>query len=86
MDRAGPLIEQLNNLYNQYACGVDKIPPLQRREQLDQMMNMIMLMAKPTRALRFKYNTIYGRYITYRERWEKTLKDLESGKLQRNRR
>src|SRR6185312_3659968 len=36
--RAEPLIEQLNSLYNQYITGVESRPPLERRKQLDQTM------------------------------------------------
>lgn len=83
MDRANMLIDQVNNLYNQYVVGVIDTPPIERRGQLDQIINTVTLMGKPTRSLRFKFMNLQGKYTTYRDRWEKRLKDLEAGKIQR---
>lgn len=83
LDRAGPMIDQLNNLYNQYIAGALQTPPLERRNQLDSIISTVTVMAKPTKALRFKFNTIQGKYIIYRDRWDKRMKDLESGKIKR---
>lgn len=81
--RAEPLIEQLNNLYNQFLAGVEQRPPLERRKQLDQTMATLQMMNKPTPAYQFRYTTLNASYITHRDRWERLCKDLESGKLKR---
>ena len=83
VERAEPLIEQLNNLYASYIAGVDKIPPTERRKQLDQTMTALQLSAKPTRALAFRIDGLQSKYISYRDRWDKLMKDLESGKIKR---
>jgi hypothetical protein len=83
IERALPLIEQLNNLYNQYISGVERCPPLERRKQLDQLMATLTLMSKPTPAYQFRFNTLNSSYLTHRERWERLCKDLESGKIKR---
>jgi hypothetical protein len=81
--RSEPMIEQLNNLYNQYIAGVDTHPPIERRKQLDQMMALLQGMAKPGPAYQFRYMTLNASYVTHRERWDRLMKDLESGKLKR---
>jgi hypothetical protein len=83
MDRADPMIEQLNNLYAAYIAGADRIPPTERRKQLDQLITTIQMSAKPTRALAFRADGLVSKFNTYRDRWDKLMKDLESGKITR---
>lgn len=83
IQRSDVLIEQLNNLYNMYVVGVEKSPPTERRKQLDQMMLSIQMSSKPTAAILFKCSGSLSRYNTHRERWEKMIRDLESGKIKR---
>ena len=82
-ERAEPLIEQLNSLYNQYITGVEQKPPLERRKQLDQLMTMMQGLGKPTSAYQFRFNSLNASYVAHRERWDRMLKDLESGKIKR---
>jgi len=83
IERAEPLIEQLNNLYNQYIVGAEQRPPLERRKQLDQLMMTVQMMGKPTPTMQFRASTLTQRYTVNRERWDKMIKDLESGKIKR---
>jgi hypothetical protein len=80
LGRAEPLIEQVNALYNQYLSGVERRAPAERRQQLDQLMMTLQTMSKPTQALQFRFNTLNASYATFRERWDRMCKDLESGK------
>ncbi|MFZ9594718.1 MAG: hypothetical protein ACO3A2_01425 [Bdellovibrionia bacterium] len=82
MTRADPLIDQLNNLYNQYFSGAEKTPPNERRKILDQIMATLQLMSKPTASALYRYTTVQSKYLTFRDRWDKRLKDLENGKMQ----
>ncbi|MGZ3709841.1 MAG: hypothetical protein ACXVBC_13050, partial [Bdellovibrionota bacterium] len=81
--RAEPMIEQLNNLYNMWASGAEKIPPIERRKQLDQIMVTLTLMGKPTSATQFRFSALNSTYITFRDRWDRLIRDFESGKLKR---
>lgn len=83
MHRAEPLLEQVNNLYNQYISGAAQVPPNDRRQQLDQIMVTLMLMAKPTATYRFRFNSLQAAYTLYRARWEKLMRDLEDGVIKR---
>jgi hypothetical protein len=82
-DRAERMVEQVNGLYTQFFSGLEGHPPKVRREQLDQLMSALQIMPKPTEVYRFRYQSLNGTYIVYRNRWERNLKDLESGKLKR---
>lgn len=83
MSRAEQLIEQLNNIYNMYVSGIERNPPIDRRKQLDELMLGLQLVAKPTQSLQFRFDTALSRFRSYRNRWDRLLRDLESGKIKR---
>jgi hypothetical protein len=80
LGRIEPLMEQVNQLYNQYVSGIEKRPPLERRKQLDQAMQMIGHLPKSTSALKFKCATVQSRYTTFTEQWDRKLRALEEGR------
>jgi hypothetical protein len=83
IEKSEPLIDQLNNLYNMFAAGIEKIPPIERRKQLDQTMATLLAMGKPTPSLRFQASAVQAKYTAFCERWDRLLKGLESGKRKR---
>lgn len=83
LERAEPLIVQVNSLYNQYAQGVELRPPRERHNQLEQVMSSLMMMAKPTPSYRFRYQSVAGMYNTYKQRWQKLMLAIDSGKVVR---
>jgi hypothetical protein len=77
LERMEPMVEQLNNLYTMYLQGVDRLPPIERRKQLDQVALTIHMMPKPTPALMFRANNALNHYNTNKERWDRMLKQKE---------
>lgn len=75
IEKSEPMIEQLNQLYQMYLAGVEKRPPLQLRQQLDQNFQKIQRTPKPTPMLQFRANTFVQHYQSYTQRWDKLLKD-----------
>lgn len=82
LNRAEPMIEQINNLYGHYVSGLEKRPPNEQRKQLETIMTQLLGM-KGTAADRFRISSLNTRFTTFRERWDKIMRDLESGKIQR---
>ncbi|OFZ18693.1 MAG: hypothetical protein A2X94_14395 [Bdellovibrionales bacterium GWB1_55_8] len=80
LGRVEPLIDQLNSLYQMFASGIEKRPPVERRKHLEQTMQTLSLMAKPSASLLFRFNAIHARYVAHRDRWDKTLRAMEAGK------
>jgi hypothetical protein len=80
MDRVEPLLDQVRVLYAQYFSGAERLPPIERRKQLDQVMNALSLMAKPTQVHQFRFKALQARYQSFCEQWERKLRDVESGK------
>ncbi len=81
--RAEPMIEQLNNLYNMFISGAERLPPTERRKQLDQVMLSLQHVSKPTLSAQFRYNAVRYKYTSHSERWDKILRNLEKGSLKR---
>lgn len=81
--RADVLIEQLNHLYKMFATGIELRAPIERRSQLEQVMLSIQMANKPTPATLFRWSSIQSRYLVHKDKWDKTLKDIESGKIKR---
>src|SRR5690242_1099870 len=54
LQRADVLIDQLNNLYNMYTAGAERLPPNEKRKMLEQLMVTIQSTGKPTPAIQFK--------------------------------
>ena len=80
IERAGPLIEQVNSLYNQYRCGVDKRPPNERRNTLDQVITSLQFIRKPTASARFCVRQVISKYLAYKDRWDRIVATMETGK------
>ncbi len=81
--RADTLIDQLNHIYQMFVAGVEKLPPNATRKILDQLMVSLQSQPKPTQSIQFRYSGLNAKYITYRDRWDKMMKDMESGKIRR---
>jgi len=80
LDRVEPLLEQVRVLYAQYFSGVERLPPVERRKQLDQVMGSLSMMSKPTQVLQFRFKAVQSRYTSYCEQWDRKIRELESGR------
>jgi len=80
MDKVQSMIDQVDHLYGMYFAGVDKLPPIQVRSVLEQLMTSLQNQQKSTPAQKFKYSNLVSRFQAYRDRWDKKLKDLEKGR------
>ena len=83
INQSSAQLDQITTLYNQYLAGIEKLPPLQLRQQLEETVQILVKSHKSTQAAQFRFNTFFARYQTYRDRWDRIIRDLESGKIQR---
>lgn len=83
LDRVEPLIEQVHVLFTQYFTGVERLPPVARRTQLDQVMQALTQMPKTSQTMQYRFRSAQSRYLSYSEQWDRKLRDLESGKVAR---
>jgi hypothetical protein len=80
LDRAGPMMEQLNNLYGMFFSGAEKRPPVERRQILDSVMQQITGLPRTTPALQFRVQTVISSYNAHKDRWDKMMRERELGR------
>lgn len=86
IEQAQTLIDQVGALMKMYVAGIERLPPIEKRKQLEAIIIQIQNAAKPTNAMQFRAGTLLASYNTHKDKWDRTLRDLETGKIQRQRR
>lgn len=79
--KAEVLMEQIQNLYNMYVAGMERIPPNTHRKQLEDIVFRINDAAKTSASLKFRAQQFHAKYQMYKDKWERLIKDIESGKV-----
>lgn len=77
------LIDQLSHLYNMYLQDVEQRPPVEKRKQLETLMNQITAGIRGSTQERFRASVILQQAQTKIELWDKQLHKLESGEIVR---
>ena len=77
------LLDELNAKYNQFVTGVEMKPPIEKRAKLDRLVADMSRSPKPTQSLMFRWGSLQASYTTYKERWDRQVKAVESGKIKR---
>jgi hypothetical protein len=75
------MMEQITNLYGMWIQGMERMPPNERRRHLEDMLLKIQAAPKPSANLRFRVSEFLNKYSTYKDKWDRILKDVESGKI-----
>lgn len=72
-------LRQLKVLYDQFFAGALDMPPVQLRRELEQVMDRLNRNPPDKLVMRFRYNAVLGRYNSYSELWNKTMRNHEQG-------
>ncbi|GEM_PF-1065001 len=75
------MMEQITNLYGMWIQGMERMPPKTQRSHLEDLILKVQAAPKPTANLRFRVAEFNNKYSTYKDKWERILKDVESGKI-----
>ena|SRR3989344_3158976 len=74
-------VDAVHQAYQKYFLGVDRKPPIVKRQQLDRAIMLLRKeapkLASPT-AL-FQVNSVIAKYATFANRWDKVMKQIEDG-------
>jgi hypothetical protein len=73
------MMEQISNLYNMWLNGMERTPPTVQRKHLEDLLLKIQAAPKPTANLKFRVSQFHTKYGTYKDKWDRLLKDVESG-------
>ncbi len=77
-------ITKLRAIYEQWFQGIERLPPVRMRERLDRQVRRMRREAPNNTALRFKYQTIFQRWITFTQYWDRISRRIEEGTYARD--
>lgn len=75
------MMEQITNLYNMWIQGLERTPPVTQRKHLEDLVMKVQTAPKQTTNIKFRVGQFQTRYSTYKDKWDRLLKDVEAGKL-----
>jgi len=75
------MLEQITNLYGMWINGFERTPPITQRSHLDDLILKIQAAPKPTPNLRFRVSEFQTKVHTYKDKWDRILKDVEAGRI-----
>jgi len=76
-------LQKLDRKFNFYFIGQDRVPPV---KDFDQLKSKVTLLTREkerstSSSLRFYMETFLQKFISYRVKWERGLRDIEEGRL-----
>lgn len=83
LERLDGMIRRLRIDYEQYFMRALKREPLDLRKEVDELILRYTRLIITNTADRFQFQSILSKYTTYKQYWERTLRDIESGKYRR---
>ncbi|MDH3972861.1 MAG: hypothetical protein OEV42_01160 [Deltaproteobacteria bacterium] len=76
-------INQLRIDYDQYFAGILKIPPFKLQEEIKRMIRLYSSRKIQNTALNFRYKSQVSRYTTYDNLWQRHMRMINDGSMQR---
>lgn len=86
LDRFEEDIRKLKNKYDQWFAGIQKMPPMTERRNLEVFIHELNREKIRDNGRRFRFNTLVSRYNQYREMWARRVREREEGPLDFKRR
>jgi hypothetical protein len=86
LDRFEEDIRKLKNKYDQFFAGIQKMPPLTDRRNVEAMIHELNKQKMRDNTRRFRFNTLCSRYNQYREMWARKMREREEGPIEFKRR
>jgi len=79
-------IRRLKNRYDQFFAGIQKMPPLHERRNIDVFIHELSKEKIRDNSRRFRLNQLLSRYNQMREMWGRRMREREEGPLEFKRR
>jgi hypothetical protein len=79
LDKLEENIELLKVAYDRYFNGVDRVPPARDHDSLKRSLHVLMRNQLPSTVLRFRFQNLRARLITYEQYWTRILIQIEKG-------
>lgn len=79
-------IRRIKNKYDQFFAGIQKMPPMQERRNIDVFIHELSKDKIRDNSRRFRFNQLITRYNQLREMWGRRMREREEGPLEFKRR
>jgi hypothetical protein len=76
-------LESLRVKYDRYFMGLERIPPEKIRSDLERDLRNSSLERSHKTAIKFQFNNVRQRMITYRRYWDRIMRMIEEGRFKR---
>jgi hypothetical protein len=86
LDKLEEDIRKLKNKYDQFFSGIQKMPPLQERRNIEVFLHEMGKQKMRDNTRRFRFNQLLTRYNQLREMWARKVREREEGPLDFRRR
>lgn len=80
LDRFENLIKMINFDYTQFFAGNKKHPPLVYEREVNKLIRKYNINQLTNTTMRFRFNNLVARYITFREKWSRKMMEHEGTK------
>lgn len=77
-------LDRLKSLYDQWFQGLERVPPIRQRERFDRDIRELRKRQPRNTALRFRFQTLYQRYTTLMNYWNRVTRQIEEGTYKRD--
>ena len=77
-------IARLRALYEQFFQGLERRPPLRLRERIDRTIRQLRRAQPRNTAMRFKYQTVFQRWSSFTQYWDRISRQIEEGTYARD--
>ncbi len=77
-------LDRLKSLYDQWFQGLERIPPVRQRERFERDIRELRKRQPRNTALRFRFQTLYQRYTTLMNYWNRVTRQIEEGTYKRD--
>ena len=78
-------LEELRVRFDRYFMGIEKIPPLRERADLEREMRNSRLIKSHKTEIKFRFKGLRSRLTTNARRWDRIMRLIEEGKFKRER-
>lgn len=78
-------LKELVTRYEQYFCGVEKREPLKLVEEVEREVRRYATTPINNTMYKHRYNSLVARFNSYRQHWNRILREIEEGRYSRDR-
>jgi hypothetical protein len=86
LDKLEDDIRKLKNKYDQFFAGIQKVPPMTERRNVEGFIHEMNKQKMRDNTRRFRFSQLTTRYNQYREMWGRKMREREEGPIEFNRR